>query len=74
MQFFDYEGHSKEKKNIEPLKIVQETQQFLHDLMHRYLKTNLGDINAGPMMDSFVKSVKDLREMADILDFQRLRL
>ena len=42
--------------------------------MHRYLKTNLGDINAGPMMDSFVKSVKDLREMADILDFQRLRL
>ena len=53
---------------------VQETQQFFNGLTHRYLKKTIGDAQAGMMIESFVKSVKDLREMADILDFQRLRL
>ena len=42
--------------------------------MGRYLQTSIGDYNAARnMMNTFMKSVRNLREMADILDFQRLR-
>ena len=57
-----------------PLEKLQDTQQFIHQLMRRYLQTSIGDYNAArEMMNTFMKSVQNLREMADILDFQRLR-